>query len=447
VDPRGDRRSRASARGFTLIEVLIAMSVGVLVAAAAFSMSRNATLFFQQESRVSAAQLALTLGMNRITADLQRASFLSSPNAAADPMVCRAGTDWTATKGLQSLAGVQITHGPAAAQSNHANNGMAPDQIVIGGSFDHSEAFVVHCVHKSGTNVQLQLQSPIYDGAMARVVAQLGTSPATPLDKRLATIFVPGRFVQILDPSTGFKVFGKISTTDPVVVTAGNLATVTLDTVPTVPTKPGSRCGISNLGSDACGAGLLVSVVSRVRYQIADLTTNGGKYQNMVNKAQTGLSTAQATVTGDVGRTELVRGELGPNDDASVLTSALDDTKLEIVSEYAVDLRFGLTVSTMIPHDDYNPTVDPYPIGNAKVYEAAGDTAVPGSYPQRIRAVQVRLATRTRAPDRYTDYGTPAGDGRRMHFYIPGTPNPSYARMRTGYANVALPNQGGFSMW
>lgn len=445
MEPRGDRRSRRSARAFTLIEVLIAMSIGVLVAAAAFAMSRNATLFFQHESRISAAQLALTLGMNRITADLQRAAFLSSPNAAADPMVCRA--DWSATKGLQSLAGVQIKTGPAAAQSNDANNGMSPDQIVIGGSFDHSEAFVVHCVRKAGTSIQLELQSPLYDGAMARVVAQLGTSPATPLDQRLATIFVPGRFVQILDPATGMKVFGKVSATNPVTVAAGNLATIALDTVPTIPTKPTSRCGISNLGSDACGGGLLVSVVSRVRYQIADMTGNTGKYKNMLNKTQTGLSAAQVTVTGDDGRTELLRAELGPNDDSAVLTSAVDDARLEVVSEYAVDLRFGVTVSTLVQQDMYEPLVDSYPIGHATVYAAAGDTAAPGAYPQRIRAVQVRLATRTRAPDRYTDYGTPAGDGRRLHFYIPGTPSPSYARLRTGYANVALPNQGGFSMW
>ncbi len=82
-------RARRAGRAFTLIEIIVALSAGVLVSMAAFAMSKNATTFFQHEARISTAQLALTLGLNRITADLTRASFLSSPNARHDPMVCR----------------------------------------------------------------------------------------------------------------------------------------------------------------------------------------------------------------------------------------------------------------------------------------------------------------------------------------------------------------------
>ena len=38
-------------------------------------------------------------------------------------------------------------------------------------------------------------------------------------------------------------------------------------------------------------------------------------------------------------------------------------------------------------------------------------------------------------------------DGRRLRFLVDPTLQPAYARVRTNYANVALPNQGGFSLW
>ena len=69
-------------RGFTLIEVIVALSAGVLVSMAAFMLSKGATAFFQREARISTAQLGLTLAMNRLTNDIQRASLNSSPNAA-----------------------------------------------------------------------------------------------------------------------------------------------------------------------------------------------------------------------------------------------------------------------------------------------------------------------------------------------------------------------------
>ena len=53
-------RGRA-ARGFTLIELVVALSAGLLVSMAALMLSRNATKFFQNEARISATQLAATL--------------------------------------------------------------------------------------------------------------------------------------------------------------------------------------------------------------------------------------------------------------------------------------------------------------------------------------------------------------------------------------------------
>src|SRR4051794_23668307 len=103
--------ARASGRrGFTLVELLVAMAAGLTVSMAAFLLSKNATRFFQNEARVSAAHLAATLGLNRISTDLQRAALFSSGNVLKDPTVC-GGLAFVATGplGMRRLAGIQIT--------------------------------------------------------------------------------------------------------------------------------------------------------------------------------------------------------------------------------------------------------------------------------------------------------------------------------------------------
>lgn len=426
-------RNRRYSRAFTLIEILVALSAGVLVSLAAFSLSKSATAFFQHEARISAAQLAVTLGLNRLTTDISRASFLASPNVRLDPMVCRTGA-WPL--GLNSFAGINISAGTALAGSQAALNSVNPDKLVIGGSLDSSEVFTVQCVlDGGGSGPRLQLQEPRYDNAMARVLGSL--APSETLVSRLNAMFGDGRFVQLLDPATGFRVYGLLNPSPAVTVTgAGNtaVATVQLDSSVALPTKPSSTCGI--IAPPQCGAGLLLSVISRVEYEIVSLQgVTTSPYYSLVT-APAGV----AAVTGDAGRTELTRVELGADDTPK-------ETTRELVAEYAVDMRFGLTVASKIVNDVYEPTTTSYGIGNANVYTVAGNvsTSVIAS-PQRIRALQVRLAARTRAPDRSADL--PAGlDGRRLHYNVGTAAAPMWARVRTAYATVGLPNQGGFSLW
>src|SRR5262245_38902123 len=110
VSPRSPGRSR----GFTLVELLVAMSAGLMVSMAAFLLAKNATAFFQHEARISAAQLSATLGMNRLTGDIQRAAFLGTPNirnpnAQNGRKFC--GDLAAAPQGLKTLAGLRVEKG------------------------------------------------------------------------------------------------------------------------------------------------------------------------------------------------------------------------------------------------------------------------------------------------------------------------------------------------
>jgi hypothetical protein len=429
-----------------LIEIVVALSAGVLVSMAAFMLSKSATSFFQRETRVSTAQLALTLAMNRLTGDIQRASLLSSPNANLDPGVCRAA-GWPT--GLIALTGLTISAGTATTEGNLQTPAMvAPDQIIIGGSMDTSESFQVQSIVNGVGGPLLIMRLPTAEPATYRASATVGCNPPGPtcanLPCKLKPVFAPntypasaplppacsppitsGRFARIYQPETNIQWFGVISS---FTLDGNGSINVQLATNPSIPVKGASTCG---LGVGDTGGGWLFSVVSRVQYDIrsvVNMTPVPAQYAPILK-----TSAQQAAVTGDGARTELVRTELDAN-------GVPVPGAFEIVAEYAVDMRFGITVANLIQANNYNATVNTYAFGDPNVYTQSV------SNPQRIRAVQVRLSTRARAPDRDTDI-PPGPDGRRSRFYLGPNLSPQYARVRTNYANVALPNQGGFALW
>jgi prepilin-type N-terminal cleavage/methylation domain-containing protein len=430
-------RSRASGRhGFTLVELLVAMAAGLMVSMAAFLLSKNATRFFQNEARVSAAHLAATLGLNRISADLQRAGLHSSPNVLKDPFLCgKDASVATWPNGMRRLAGIQITRNPDLPALRQSNvNNFFPDSLVIGGSMNTTEQFYFSAISCGPGGCELTIDPT--KGAVDRTVArQKGGGES------LNDIFRPGRLLRL-------QMMGQLGSMYSIVQSItvdGDPPTsivLRLETIPNLPTLLGSGfgCGLPAGFGDG-----YVNPVSRVRYDIRSLAGDPS-YGPLV-------APITPELTGDNLRTELVRVELDAEDHEI-------PTTLELVAEYAVDLKFGITRAIEDPSPDprvTNPTLvrhrilDPV---DPNVYSFANANEALGSAPERIRAVQVRLSTRTRAPDR--DVGLPEGpDRRKLRFLIPdiipsvqalGDPVPAgappvYARMRTLYAEVSLPNQ------
>ncbi|XYI00801.1 PilW family protein [Sorangium sp. So ce1128] len=421
-------RARASGqRGFTLVELLVAMAAGLVVSLAAFLLSKNATRFFQNEARASASHLAATIGLNRLAADLQRAAYLSPRNIQADDSQ-RCGSAPVTPSGLRHLAGIAIQrqgsvflHPSELGQS--IVNGLWPDAIIIGGSLNTTEVFESRVVNDNGT-----WYVRLLDSTALRRTSQRAQGGGQSLDD----IFLEGRILRISRRNQK-HLYAVIDRLEP-----GNLVflksppgVTTRDTVP--------DCGLSLTGENAW-----VSVISRVRYDIRSLVGKPTSYASLVTPITPAL-------TGDNGRTELVRVELDDEDQEIPAT-------LEVIAEYAVDLKFGISAVQADPVlQKSDPQIRRYPIAatdNANVYTIAAANDQPGARPQDVRSVQIRLSTRTRAPDR--DVGFPMRpDGRRLRFLIPGivagvnTPTatvpagapPVFARMRTLYADVALPNQ------
>ncbi len=393
-------RARKDARGFTLVELMMATAAGIMVSAAAFLLAKNASEVFQEETRITAAQLSASLGIQRIASDLGRAGFLVTPNVQTDPFVCNESATWPLL--LTNLRAVRITQDgsvndhPADLGQSQAN-GFSPDSIDIAASFDSGEMFPVRTIESAGGGKIVHLET-----TNLPMVRTCKGQPLATCEPDLQQIFKPNRILRILTP-TGHQIFGLI---DHLEVT--DKIKVWLQPTPSVPTV-----AINAKGYEGDCNYCLVNTLSVVRYEL----------MSMLGDANYGplVAPAAAAATGDDQRTELVRTELDRNG-----TPVLDTR--ELVSEFAVDLKFG--ISTI---DLATTAVTDFPItlpANQDVYTTP---------PERIRSVHVRLSTRARAPDR--DTNLPVGpDGRRHRFQMTIFGKTQYARMRTLYTEVALQN-------
>jgi len=403
-------------RGFTLIELLVAITAGVAVAAAAILLARNAVRLFQEESRISYTQVAVSLGMKRLGADLEMAGRKTTKNPTPttnpnisdqrDPRICaRPGfVDWP--DGMRRLAPV-IIEPMTVVPPQIAANGLKPERITIAGDIESGDNFALNTINFGAGGLVLVLQQS--NEAVQRIRALSADGDPT---TRLQQIFRKGRIIRIEGDTHDY--YGVISG----ITITGNpiqAINVQLSQTPEVPVSPTSTLACAAKG---LMVGKTVHVISRVLYEIRSLTTDP-QYANYV--------AATNQVTGDDGRTELVRVELDAADNEMPGT-------LELIAEYAIDLRFGIKAVNPIGNAN-NPTLLRYPIedpskSDSQIYKVAGAPTESGTSPETLRAVEVRLSTRSRAPHRPVNVTAPPGRPYRFLVSTALTPE-KYARVRT----------------
>ncbi|MCC6217401.1 MAG: prepilin-type N-terminal cleavage/methylation domain-containing protein [Polyangiaceae bacterium] len=405
------------ARGFTLVELMVALTGGLFVAVAVFSLAREGTTFHQRESRLATATFSGLVGFQRLRLDLARAGFLSSPNVRSDPSVCGYAPATWADGLLEQLTSLKVVDGGSATNPTLTANNLAPDRVVLAGSFASGEQFPITTVEVSGTTYRVYLQPN--SGPIARA----GISS----NETLQAVFGTDRGMRIID-RTGRTHFGIISTA---VWSATAPYVVLKDSIPLTFRASGTTCGLH-----VNEVGALANVVNFIRYDVRPIAATAAYDQ---------LDDAYAVVPGfDTDRTELVRGELTAT--STVDSAAIAGTE-ELVAEYTVDLDLGLTVVDTLGTSGVDPVLTHLRCTNGVGCEAGtslsfgdfgGTSATPAT--QRVRGVRARLAVRTRAPDR----PGPHDDGTRLYRVALGAAGAGpYARVRTFQADVALRNHSG----
>lgn len=414
-----DRTLRAGERrGFTLVELLVAISAGALVAAAAVLLSKNAVRIFQEEARISYAQVAVSMGLGRLGTDLEHAGRNSTRNPYTDRRVCAPTNLVGWPDGMRRLAPVVIEPRPDLPQN--AGNDLRNERITIAGDLESGENFILSTTLPGANSTTLVLQPN--SRAIRRLAALTNNGDVA---KRLSEYFRVGRMLHVEGPTSDYYgvIEGFATTGAPI-----DSIQVAVSNTPALPVQTSqgvsSSCAIKGFGT-----GFPVHVLSRVRYELRSVVGDPAfaDYVQPLNP-----------VTGDEDRTELVRVELAADD------SEVPGTQ-EIVAEYAVGLRFGITALTLTSQPDAPvlerfPITDPVP--NAQIYTIAGAPDVQGTRPEAVRSVQVRLSTRSRAPDRPTQLAAPAG--RPFRFLVGNAKGAErFARVRTLEREFSLVNTRG----
>lgn len=429
---------RAPTRGFTLVELMVALTGGLLISVFVFMMASQGSKFYQQEARISNATIGVLNGFQRLRADIARAGFLASPNIVQDPMVCSgktAGEGWTnARPSLREMAGVRIVRGGSRTALTGGGqlpafwdaNGLRPDQLILAGSFSSTDQFPAAEISRPNPagaprvwRVYLQPNSP----AMARLGYRTdGGQTAEAQLELVQAAFAPdgaARVLRILDKK-GSHHYGVIGSVGMETRPTDAQRTPYIELTDAIELRQESRttkCGLQGLN-----VGATVNVVNFIRYGVQRLD-DAEEYPEFV-----AIYSDEAAGTHEESRAELVREEL------DVTGTPIPNTT-ELVAEYAVDLKFSLSRLSN------TGTLVEVPEGDDAIESFAGNPQT-GARPDRIRSVHARLAVRSREADRDANIDFDEAD-LPVGLYRVGlgtNATAPFARVRTLQADIALRN-------
>ncbi len=441
---------RTSARAFTLIEIFVSLAAGGLVLVGLLALSKNATQAFNEEARLAALQNSVRAASMRLQGDLALASYLSTPNFRADPRIVRSrgaasNANLGTLAGARRLAGLRIVpNGSDVNVPRSVANGYRSDAIEIAGNLTGSDPFVVLDVQIGASagcdRIVLNMDTP----AVWRMRDPTAADPNAVLVTRLQNLFVPAtrdadganHLVRLVDPTGRSQYLSTCRGRASVVAVGGVPAAVAIDVTAGVGNRiltTADTGGVGGWPGRAVG-GCTINPVHLVRYELGPA--------NILAPTLAGLEPS----TVENPKYDLYRRYL----DATGVVIA----NAELVAEYMVGLRFGLTVDSALlgaPGSASTLTrIDPADAASLVTWTAQvdGTAALPspanGSQgPHRVRSVTTEVVARVPFADR--DRPEPTGSGVRR-YCIPGNCVPGrqqYARTRTVSMDVALPNHAG----
>ena len=407
---------------------MVAMTGGLFFTIFVFMFTRDVSRFFVRESRISDTTLASITGFQRLRADIARTGFLASPNFGKDPGRCPrsvdgtaasglSGAGWAANSALREMGLLAITVGGSNNGPEQTYNGLAADELTLYGNYSSSEQFPIRNVSAAAGGFTISLEPA--SGPMVRLGYVAATSPTS----LLSSVFPTGHALRLQTPE-GEEQYGIITG-----VTVGAQPTVTLGVALPLAWKSSGICGIRGFCS-----GCQVNTVNIVRYRLEDLS-------NATDYPQFAFLYAGSRPPSDTARRELIR--------IPVLPTGVEQTaNVELVSEYAVDLKFGLSVVTNLA----TRALTTYPENSTDLVKYASDPLTsPASDvnngPHLIRGVHARLAVRSVEPDRQGAIGAGnVGAGLYRVRLTDGLDPNQFARVRTLQALIATRNTRN-SLW
>ena len=388
--------------GFTLVEVMVALTGALFLSISVFMVAKHTTALYQQESRAANANTASIMGYERLRTDLSRAGFMASPNIRQDPRLCGSPLDASWPPQLQRLQSMTLAT-TAGLPAVFGDNDLSPQEVILAGNFSSTEALPIRTVIATGTTYEVYLQ--IASGPMTR----LGFSaPGADQEQILRNVFPANRAVRIVD-SAGRHHYGQISD----VQTAPEPAVI-LSNAPQLLFRDSSTAGCGITGNET---GATINTVNFIRYRIASLAADT-RYAPIYDVPGPDY---------DADRSELVRDELD-------LNGVPFENTAELVAEYAVDLKLRVIVEA-------GPNAALRYVDEAELQDWVGlpGEQRPGQGPQFVRSIHSWLSVRSREADR--EGNIPVESGPLFRVGLGSGGSAPFARVRTVQSRVALHNQ------
>lgn len=390
--PYKQRRSRRA--GFTLLEMMVALTMGAIVVATVFTVGASSARHFQEQQRISQLQLSVRLALDRVRRDVQRAGFLgvansetartcglrpSAPGVRALSVVDRSAASSAALAAMEGWSGA-VSHG---------------DLLSLTGNFRTGDNYLIR--EWNGNSMELQTG---WHGYQRSFTADPNAAAPT-IDSNLAQrTFAEGTTLMV-QAGGGQHIWTTASSST--MTSSG--ATARITTSPGFPSECSGQPGIEGW----CQNGCTVAPITRVQYEILPAPAVPG-VARPINVEAAGANTV------------LMRTEV------NAITGAVLDGPTRIL-DYAVHFDVDLVTNTALGGA---PMV-------LQVEDDAAATVASNARPESIRAVRISLAARTPEQDAHLTAGVAnLADGTPRVF--PVFVRPGAARVRSAYTEVFLPN-------
>jgi prepilin-type N-terminal cleavage/methylation domain-containing protein len=419
--PPARRRRRL---GFTLLELMISLTVGGIAITSIYAIGASATRNFHQQQQVATAQTALRMAMNQVKRDIARAGYLFTPNANQPalfhPQSCAPASapldDANNSGRLAAFSRWDDNVIISTANNNtgvdptgvNAANGFSADNLTLFGNYETSAEYPGVTIIDANTIAvdqdwhAFQRDFTFWYNGNPGTYDQAAFNEAFRVNRliRIQTTRKLRHFAQITrltHPGSGGGGGGQLAEDD-----------VLIQFTPALP---------SNCLSDVNGG--WVAPVSAIRY--------------FVQNAPTGLESERfANTTGPIG--QLIRREVWPTDKVTPLAENPGNTRAVLDYVVAFNLEFTMNTSnTPGQNDVYAPGLP----------TARWQPLAVNATPERIRAVSIDLAVRTPEQDPTLPWTQTGCANLRCFQVFPSTGNGARrgsARVRREHAEVFVPN-------
>lgn len=416
-------RSRRRARGFTLVELMIALVVGGIAIGAMYSIGSASTRQFREQYQLGTTQGALRTAMMQVKRDIARAGYLGTPRADLPGQSCSpvsaglsgsivgGGVGWIA--GISSFRDNVVDAGGANAAVDpsglNAINGFTADQLTLVGNYETANQYPgVQVVSPTIITIDVGLVNSWHSVFQDFAWTPAGVPATTVQLAAVQQAFSPRRLIRIQGPNRR-KHFATV-----VGVTTINADAIAIEFTPALP----SDCSEEMRGG-------WVAPLSVIQYSAQP----GAGFD-----AERFGTTTNETV-GYLMRTEL-EGATRTARQVVGTSGGVDVFNVRSVLGYLAAFNVTFTMSAA--------NLDSGQADNYQVGVRTATAANVNTFPERVRAVQVTLAARLPTEDPTFPSGpapfTVNCGGLRCFKIWPASQTLHAARVRVLRAEIFVPN-------